>query len=84
MTRLFLFKPVITTGAAIGALMRGRARSRKPATYLQTDLVSDIPGLAAITDSNLTNPWGVSFLPGSPDLDFEPGLKYGHALSGDG
>jgi uncharacterized protein (TIGR03118 family) len=34
--------------------------------YLQTDLVSDIPGLATVTDSNLKNPWGVSFLPGSP------------------
>jgi uncharacterized protein (TIGR03118 family) len=34
--------------------------------YLQTNLVSDIQGLAQVTDSNLVNPWGVSFGPKSP------------------
>jgi uncharacterized protein (TIGR03118 family) len=34
--------------------------------YLQTNLVSDIPGLAQTTDPNLKNPWGVSFSPTSP------------------
>ena len=34
--------------------------------YLQTNLVSDVPGLAATTDPNLKNPWGVSFSPTSP------------------
>jgi uncharacterized protein (TIGR03118 family) len=34
--------------------------------YLQTNLVSNIPGLAQITDSNLVNPWGVSFGATSP------------------
>jgi uncharacterized protein (TIGR03118 family) len=36
------------------------------AVYVQTNLVSDIPGLATLTDPNLVNPWGVSFLPNSP------------------
>jgi len=35
-------------------------------TYQQTNLVSNIPGLAAFTDSNLSNPWGISFSPSSP------------------
>ena len=35
-------------------------------TYTQTNLVSDIPGLAANTDANLKNPWGVSFSATSP------------------
>ncbi len=35
-------------------------------SYLQTNLVSDIPGLAAHTDPNLRNPWGTSVGPGSP------------------
>jgi uncharacterized protein (TIGR03118 family) len=42
----------------------------KPApgtAYQQTNLVSDIPGLAAHTDPRLQNPWGVSL---SPDGDF--------------
>ncbi len=34
--------------------------------YLQTNLVSDIPGLAAHTDPNLVNPWGISSSSGSP------------------
>jgi uncharacterized protein (TIGR03118 family) len=34
--------------------------------FLQTNLVSDIPGLAAITDPNLKNPWGVSSSATSP------------------
>jgi uncharacterized protein (TIGR03118 family) len=35
-------------------------------TYFQTDLVSDIPGLATITDPELMNPWGLSHSPTSP------------------
>jgi uncharacterized protein (TIGR03118 family) len=35
-------------------------------SYVQTNLVSDVPGLAAHTDPNLKNPWGTSVGPGSP------------------
>jgi uncharacterized protein (TIGR03118 family) len=35
-------------------------------SFAQTNLVSDIPGLAATTDPDLVNPWGVSFSPTSP------------------
>ena len=31
-------------------------------TYVQRDLVSNIPGLADVTDADLINPWGVSFI----------------------
>ncbi len=34
--------------------------------YVQTDLVSDMSGLAAVTDPNLKNPWGVSESSSSP------------------
>jgi len=34
--------------------------------YFQANLVSDVPGLAAHTDPNLKNSWGVSFSPTSP------------------
>src|SRR6266478_2633623 len=37
-----------------------------PAPFLQTNLVSDISGLATITDSSLVNPWGVSRTTTSP------------------
>jgi uncharacterized protein (TIGR03118 family) len=35
-------------------------------SFTQTNLVSDIPGLAVTTDPNLKNPWGVSFSATSP------------------
>jgi uncharacterized protein (TIGR03118 family) len=35
--------------------------------YLQTNLVSDIPGMARVTDPNLQNPWGIT---ASPTGDF--------------
>ncbi len=34
--------------------------------YVQTNLVSDVPGLAATTDPQLVNPWGISFGPTTP------------------
>ncbi len=34
--------------------------------FNQTNLVSDLPGVAAHTDPNLVNPWGISFGPSSP------------------
>jgi uncharacterized protein (TIGR03118 family) len=34
--------------------------------YVQHNLVSDIPGLAPITDPHLVNPWGMSAGPSSP------------------
>jgi uncharacterized protein (TIGR03118 family) len=34
--------------------------------YLQTNLVSDISGIARFTDPNLVNPWGIAYSPTSP------------------
>ncbi len=34
--------------------------------YVQTNLVSNQPGVAQVTDPNLINPWGISFSGGSP------------------
>jgi len=35
-------------------------------SFAQHNLVSDIPGVALVTDPDLSNPWGVSFSPTSP------------------
>ena len=40
-------------------------RNLMTAGYLQTNIVSDIPGMAAVTDSHLVNPWGLSYGPGA-------------------
>jgi uncharacterized protein (TIGR03118 family) len=34
--------------------------------FHQTNLVSDLPGMAAVTDPNLVNPWGISAGPATP------------------
>ena len=39
---------------------------RNSTTYLQTNLVSDLPGMAQLQDTNLVNPWGISFSTTSP------------------
>src|SRR5499433_3104608 len=50
---------------AIGALTLS-ALQTQGADFTQTNLGSDIPGLATITDPQLVNPWGVSHSPTSP------------------
>jgi uncharacterized protein (TIGR03118 family) len=54
-----VFSGIVTTASA----GRGGIATR---SFAQTNLVSDIPGLAAHTDPNLKNPWGTSVGPGSP------------------
>ena len=40
--------------------------------YLQTNLVSNIPGMAQVTDPNLRNPWGLSSSPPSSSSPASP------------
>ena len=56
--------PVSAAGAS--AHTSGHAKDRSHSRYVQTNLVSDDPGEAQITDPNLVNAWGASFGPGSP------------------
>src|SRR4051795_13390114 len=42
------------------------SRNALPDAFLQTNLVSDVPGLAPVTDANLKNPWGMSASATSP------------------
>jgi uncharacterized protein (TIGR03118 family) len=64
MTISLRFRSAMTGGAAVVALCAGGGIAQ--AQFMQTDLVSDVTGLAEVTDPNLKNPWGLSFLPGSP------------------
>jgi uncharacterized protein (TIGR03118 family) len=43
-----------------------RAQADGANSFTQTNLVSDIPGMAKTTDPDLVNPWGVSFSDASP------------------
>jgi uncharacterized protein (TIGR03118 family) len=53
-------------GSGIAAGLGHTAREAGAGTYVQTNLVSDIPGRAQITDPNLVNAWGASYGPGTP------------------
>jgi uncharacterized protein (TIGR03118 family) len=48
------------------ALLSPTGIARADNFYLQTNLVSDLPGVAVTQDANLVNPWGISFSSGSP------------------
>jgi uncharacterized protein (TIGR03118 family) len=57
-----------TMTAALLSLQPAQAEDNGHAgrSYTQTNLVSDVPGLAKVTDPKLKNPWGTSTAPGLP------------------
>jgi uncharacterized protein (TIGR03118 family) len=57
----------LLVSVAVGCAAFSNAALAAPlSAYAQTNLVSDIPGLAKNTDSNLANPWGIAFSATSP------------------
>jgi uncharacterized protein (TIGR03118 family) len=66
MTRLLPLTSVMTTATAFAALCAGAGVANAADGFTQNNLISNMPGLAATTDPNLVNPWGVSFANGSP------------------
>jgi len=57
-----LFAPIIATLALCLASQSLHAQN----SFVETDLVSDIPGRAIFTDANLVNPWGIASSATSP------------------
>src|SRR3954453_20477591 len=60
----FFKQTLLATALAAAAICS--AASQADAGYIQTNLVSDIAGLAILNDPNLANPWGVSHSATSP------------------
>jgi uncharacterized protein (TIGR03118 family) len=56
---------LIAASAACVALYASVGRA-EATSFLQTNLVSDLPGLATLRDPFLQNPWGISHSPTSP------------------
>jgi uncharacterized protein (TIGR03118 family) len=56
---------VAVTPIVVGALCVGTLRAEDD-HFVQTNLVSDLSGLTAVTDTALKNPWGLSHSPTSP------------------
>ncbi len=50
--------------------------------YLQTNLVSDIQGMANFTDPNLKDPWGISFSATSPFWISDQASNFKNASTG--
>jgi uncharacterized protein (TIGR03118 family) len=58
--------PLFATAVAGGLIFTSGLGAAPVTSYVQTNLVSDVPGLAAHFDANLTNPWGIAFSATSP------------------
>lgn len=52
--------------AALSVAVAGSANAAGTGTFAQVNLVSDQPGVAALTDPELVNPWGISHGPNTP------------------
>ncbi len=76
----------VVAAAAAVAIPMATAVGQTGAEYQQTNLISDIPGVARITDPNLVNPWGQSASPTSPlwvaDNGSNVSTLYGGGVSG--
>src|SRR3954468_19223662 len=73
--RKYLAITVAIGSAALlgGAIVVGVARAGddnrgddRQGAFQQTNLVSNVPGLAKVKDPNVVNPWGAAFAPGGP------------------
>ena len=75
-------------GAAVGLLAVSApagatalaAHPSAPSAYKQVNLVSDVPGMAQVTDPHLVNAWGASHLGASPLWVSDNGTDVDHAL----
>jgi uncharacterized protein (TIGR03118 family) len=68
--RLWPLAVLVAAGTMLPATAGAASAGVHDSAYRQVNLVSDIPGLAAATDSDLVNSWGVS---ASPGTDQAPG-----------
>lgn len=90
--RLWLWPRVLVAGAAVAALAvvsfqivpRVRAQDDSNGFYQQTNLVSDLAGVAALQDTSLVNPWGIVHGPGTPFWISENGTGGTELFNGQG
>ena len=66
MKQLSRFHEKLFATAAVIAVLSLNAGQAKAGPYSQTNLVSDLPGLAQLTEPELVNPWGLSHTGTSP------------------
>ena len=71
---------MVVLGSIVAVAQEHNASRR----YKQVNLVSDIEGLAAVTDPNLVNPWGVAFSSTSPFWVSDNGTGVSTLYNGEG
>ena len=58
---------ILVVLVGLGVLLSQKSPAAAPGgSYLQTNIVSDLKGTAAVTDPKLINPWGIVAGPGTP------------------
>src|SRR3954468_5972972 len=67
------FRTMLLASGVVAALGSGIHTAK--ADYIQTNLVSNIRGLATLTEPLLVNPWGISRSPTSPFWAPKPGTS---------
>jgi uncharacterized protein (TIGR03118 family) len=61
------FRPLTSGALSITALLfAATVNAQNTQHYTQTNLIADLPGVAAVTDPNLVNPWGLARSSSSP------------------
>lgn len=78
------WKAVPLTGSLLMAVLMVLVAPAVAQFHKQVNLVSDIPGVATITDPHLVNPWGVSFSSTSPFWVSDAGISIATLYSVDG
>ena len=68
--RLWPLAALVAAGTVLPVTAGAASAGVHDSRYQQVNLVSDVPGLAAVTDPDLVNSWGVS---ASPGTDQAPG-----------
>jgi uncharacterized protein (TIGR03118 family) len=82
--RAFGVATVAVVGSAMVVASPASANNPKPNAYVQHNLVSDVPGMADLTDASLVNPWGLAQGPATPAWVADNGTNLATLYRGDG
>jgi uncharacterized protein (TIGR03118 family) len=82
--RQFLAATTLTIGTILALTTAVAQAGAGKTAVTQTNLVSDIPGIARFTDPNLKNPWGISAGPSTPMWVSDNGAGVTTLYRGDG
>jgi uncharacterized protein (TIGR03118 family) len=63
---------VLLSAAVAGLVVGATPATASPSAFRQVNLVSDVPGVAPLTDSDLVNAWGLSASPGTDQAPGSP------------